>query len=160
MLSLVLAPIVAIACTVYSGVQFDINVGPVSSGSELGDKVQAALGSTFGVDTYVEGVVRYQARFPILNWTGGLMTIPFVKQCGQTFKERAKEIYSASIGGADGSGSGGGSGGGTGGGFGIVGFRPIYVTGTVCSGGTCWSEQILVGYDPIYGRIGDERQEA
>ena len=152
---LVLAPLVAWACTVYSGIQFDVNVGAVSSGVELGEELEDRLGDVYGPDTSVEGVVRYQARLPVLNWTGGLMSIPFTKGCGETFRQRANSLFNNSVGGAAG-GTGGGGGAG-GGGFGIVGFSPVYVTATVCSGGVCTSQQVLVGYDPIYGRIGDTR---
>ncbi|TDK26198.1 hypothetical protein E2F46_06260 [Luteimonas aestuarii] len=148
-LSLLLAPAIALACTIYEGVSFDVHVGAVSSGIELGDRLEAALGSQFGVDTSVEGVVRYQARLPFLNIIGGLMSIPFTKSCGQTFKQRAIEIYSNSVGNAD---TGGGPGGGNGGGgngsgqYQVVGYTPIYITGTVCANGSCSSQQILIGY--------------
>ena len=49
-------------------------------------------------------------------------------------------------------GGGSGSNGGSNGGIGIIGYRPVYVTATVCSGGVCTSQRVLVGYEPIYGR--------
>jgi len=52
----------------------------------------------------------------------------------------------------------GGTGGAGGSGFTIIGYTPIYVTGTVCTDGVCTTQQILVGYNPIYGR--DYRDQA
>jgi hypothetical protein len=50
---------------------------------------------------------------------------------------------------------GGGGGGGGGGGTytGIVGYKPVYRTATVCVASSCYSEQILVGYEPVYGPV-------
>lgn len=58
------------------------------------------------------------------------------------------------------SGGGDGSGGGT---WGVIGYNPVYTSGTVCSGGNCHSEMILVGWTAIMGWIprpgGDTRSE-
>ncbi len=55
------------------------------------------------------------------------------------------------------SGTGGTGGSGGGGGtsptYGIIGYRPIYMTGTVCAAGVCQTQTVLVGYEPIYGYI-------
>lgn len=53
-----------------------------------------------------------------------------------------------------GTGGGGGTGTGTGSTYGIIGYRAIYRTGTVCvDGGGCSYTTILIGYEPIYGWI-------
>lgn len=43
---------------------------------------------------------------------------------------------------------GGGGGGST---WGVVGYTPVYVNATVCTGGGCHSEMMLIGFDAIYG---------
>ncbi|MCX7034164.1 MAG: hypothetical protein NT046_09370 [Arenimonas sp.] len=51
-------------------------------------------------------------------------------------------------------GSGGSGGNFTGSGgysFGVVGFRPIYMTGYVTVNGVTYAQEILVGWEPIYG---------
>ena len=49
---------------------------------------------------------------------------------------------------------GGGGGGGTGTGgttYGIVSYTPVYRTVTTCTPSGCANEQILIGYEPVYG---------
>lgn len=55
------------------------------------------------------------------------------------------------VGGSGGGGGGSGSGGGSS--TGIVGYRPIIMTATVCALGTCSSQQVVVGYEPIFGPV-------
>ena len=144
-------------CPVHGSIDspaFDVYVGNVKSGLEIGDKLQDALGGTFGPDTYVEGRVRYSTK--IARVQGPLMSIPFIKGCNETFKQAAERMYAGYSfnNGNYSSGGGGVSGGGGNRVWGIVGLKPIHRTGTVCvSAKNCVSSIVLVGYDPIYGWI-------
>ena len=93
----------AAACIKHSGVQFDITVlkvTPSNVAEEVGKKLEDTLGTTFDRNHDVEGVVRYSVKLP-LGLNGGLHSIPFTKPCGQTFKERAEELWSNYAGGFD-----------------------------------------------------------
>jgi hypothetical protein len=157
-LLLLLAAAGAAACIKHEGPQFDITVlkvTPSNVASEVGGKLEDALGTTFDRNHDVEGVVRYTIKLP-LGLSGGLNVIPFTKPCGQTFKERAEELWSNFAGGGDGgSCSGGGMGGGTIG-WGVVGYTPVYATATVSTPEGSHSEQVLVGFEPVYGNMFEE----
>lgn len=90
-----MASSVVLACQVIDGVSFDINLGPINPANiaDMADEIQDALGDQFGRDVAVSGVIRYQARLPIIGLVGGLHSVPLTKGCDQTFEERWKEIY-------------------------------------------------------------------
>lgn len=147
----------AAACIKHDGAQFDITVlkvSPSKVAEEIGGKLEDALGTTFDRNHDVEGVVRYSVKLP---WgsSGGLNVIPFTKPCGQNFKERAEELWSNFAGGGDGGSCGGGLGGGSIG-WGVVGYTPVYSTATVTTPEGSHSEQVLVGFEPVYGNMFEE----
>jgi hypothetical protein len=149
----------AAACIKHSGVQFDITVlkvTPSNVAEEVGKKLEDTLGTTFDRNHDVEGVVRYSVKLP-LGLNGGLHSIPFTKPCGQTFKERAEELWSNFAGGGDGGSCGGGGMGGGGTiGWGVVGYTPVYATATVSTPEGSHSEQVLVGFEAVYGNMFEE----
>lgn len=153
-LLLIVAAGVTIACVVHSGPKFAINVGAVSPatiGKEIGESLQKQLGGTFGRNDDVEGTVSYVAKLPIIGLRGGLYSVPFHKPCGQTFEERAQEIWPLL------SGGGGGLGGVCGSQMsvetGVVGYRIEYGTAKTCTPAGCHTESYVKSVEPIYGQV-------
>lgn len=147
----------AIACTIHHGPKFDLNVGTIDrsdAAEKVGNALQAAYGSIYGKGSYVEGSVRYQVRF---LGAMGTNSIPFIKPCDKTFIEAAEDIWNNSlVGGGGGASCGGGMAPGPSLTYGIVGYTPVYRTGTTCSGSNCSSTgSVLVGYQPQWGVVAD-----
>lgn len=156
--SLSLASFVAIAaCIIVDGVGFNVTIleaiEPDNVGEQIGEALQNALSGQYSNDHDVSGTVSYRAKLPY-GFQGGLQTVPFDKPCGQSFKERAMEIWPGLGGAGGGGGDIGCSGGDMGGGVQLVitGYQPVYVTASVTTpGGGTSTQQVLVGFQPIYG---------
>jgi hypothetical protein len=121
------------------------NAANVAFLSNLDDQGKATFGASVWKQDNFQGYVYPTAT---IAGTTGATQVYVDKPCDQLAKDQAGSGTEY----VGGSGGGGGySGGGTS--YGIIGYNPIYRTATVCVGGYCYSEQILVGYEAIYGPI-------
>ena len=139
----------AAACVVHYGPQFHVNVGGVSvltPWKDIGAKVQQQLGSVYGKDHDVEGVIAYSVKLPF-GLTGGLHSVPFHKPCGVDFKEAAQDKFKAVV-------VGGGSASvcAVEAGNPVVTYKPVYQTGSSCTPSGCHTETQLVGYEPVHAK--------
>ena len=144
-----------------------------------------ALGSNVGVGSMAEvriaaltaAASAYRAQFGIMAMTklriGDRFKLTYkdgtsetAEVVSQTMTEGAVPVpgtqrnADGSLVGSTGGSTGGGGGGGTGGGayWGVIGYTPIYATGTVCVGSVCETQTQIVGYEPVYGWIGTNRE--
>jgi hypothetical protein len=137
---------------------------PILNGTGIGSNVEvreAALSQAAGMYRSQFGIMamsklKVGERFRMKYQDGTSETAVVVTQTSSfgsvpvpgTQRDADGNLVSGTGGG--GSNGGGGSSGGI---WGITGYRPIYRTGTVCSGGVCQTTTILVGYEPVYGYI-------